>query len=201
MLFRSHKTFCIHPPKDGEFEYIKLGIEIKEGSFKLYQKSLRDEILLDYAMPPYRIGVAEIGPLGGNFADRSSKIYGQSVIAPLEETIERIVTKKLFVDGLKAENYLFRLNEIDLRDLDAEAARDTIYFGLGARTSNQILKRQGKEPYSEGNQYFVSSTYLPVGEETMEKRAAILEAFKMILKGQPKVALDIIKLAKREAKK
>jgi len=197
---QSHKTFCIHPPKDGEFEYIKLGIEVKEGSFKIYQKSLRDEILLDYSMPPYRIGVAEVGALGGSTAPEATKNYAQGVIAPLEEVVERLVTKKLFVQGLKAESYLFCLNEIDLRDLDAEAARDAIYFGLGARTSNQILKRQGKEPYAEGNQYYVSSTYLPAGEETIEKRAAILEAFKMILKGQPKVALDIVKLAKREAK-
>jgi len=151
-------------------------------------------------MPPYRIGVAEVGALGGSTAPEATKNYAQGVIAPLEEVVERLVTKKLFVQGLKAESYLFRLNEIDLRDLDAEAARDAIYFGLGARTSNQILRRQGKEPYSEGNQYYVSSTYLPAGEETIEKRAAILEAFKMILKGQPKVALDIVKLAKREAK-
>ena len=198
---QSHKTFCIHPPKDGEFEYIKLGIEIKEGSFKLYQKSLRDEILLDYSMPPYRIGVAEIGALGGTTTQEASKNYAQGVIAPLEEVVERLVTKKLFMEGLKAESYLFRLNEIDLRDLDAEAARDTIYFGLGARTSNQILKRQGKESYPEGNQYFVSSTFLPVGEETVEKKAAVIEAIKMIVKGQPKLAIEIMKIAKREAKK
>jgi len=198
---QSHKTFCIHPPKDGEFEYIKLGIEIKEGSFKLYQRSLRDEILLDYSMPPYRIGVAEIGALGGNFADRASQIYAQSVIMPLEETVERIVTKKLFQQGLKVENYKFQLNELNLEDLDAEAARDNIYFGLGALTSNQILKQKGKEPYAEGNQYFVSSTFLPVGEEPMEKKAAVIEAVKMIIKGQPKLAIEIMKIAKKEAKK
>lgn len=198
---QSHKTFCIHPNKDSEFEYIKLGIEIKEGSFKLYQKSLRDEILLDYSMPPYRIGVAEVGALGGNTAGESTKIYAQSVVAPLEETVERIVTKKLFQQGLKADSYCFQLNPLNLQDLDAEAARDRIYFELGAMTSNQILKRQGKESYDAGNQYFVSSTFIPVGEEIIEKKAAVIEAWRMILKGQPKLALDILRVAKKEAKK
>lgn len=198
---QAHKTFCIHPNKDSEFEYIKLGIEIKEGSFKLYRKGLQEEILVVYKMPPYRIGVAEVGALGVNVAGESTKIYAQSVITPLEEVVEYIVTKKLFEEGLNAHNYEFQLNELNLQDLDAEAARDEIYFGIGALTPNQILKRQGKEPYVDGNQYFVSSTFLPLGEEPIEKRAAILEAFKMIVKGQPKLALDIIKLAKREAKK
>lgn len=195
---QSHKTFCIHPSKDSTFEYIKLGIEIKEGSFKLYQKSLRDEILLDYKMPPYRIGVAEVGALGGSTAVESTKIYAQSVITPLEETVERIVTKKLFVQGLKADTYVFQLNELNLQDLDAIAKRDLIYFGLGALTSNQILKHQGKKGYPEGNQYFVGTAYLPVGEEPMEKRAAIIEAVKMVIKGQPRLAAQILKIAKKE---
>ena len=197
----AHKTMCIHPSKDSTFEYIKLGIEIKEGSFKLYRKGLQEEILVCYKMPPYRIGVAEVGALGGSTASEATKIYAQSVVAPLEEVVERLVTEKLFVQGLKAESYVFRLNEINLEDLDAEAARDAIYFGIGALTSNQILKRQGKEGYPEGNQYFVNSSFLPVGEEPMEKAAAILEAVKLVIKGQPRLAAQVMKLAKREAKK
>ncbi|MCW4050773.1 MAG: phage portal protein [Candidatus Bathyarchaeota archaeon] len=198
---QSHKTFCIHPNKDSTFEYVKLGIEVKEGSFKLYRKGLQEEILVCYKMPPYRIGVAEVGALGVNVAGESTKIYAQSVITPLEEVVERLVTKKLFQEGLKADSYVFQLNELNLQDLDAEAARDNIYFGIGALTSNQILKHQGKEGYPEGNQYFVGSSFLPVGEEPMEKQEAVLEAVGMIVKGQPKLAAEIIKIAKREAKK
>ena len=198
---QAHKTFCIHPNKDSTFEYIKLSVDVKEGSFKLYRKGLQEEILVVYKMPPYRIGVAEVGALGTNVAGESTKIYAQSVITPLEEVVEYLVTKKLFQEGLKADSYEFQLNELNLQDLDAEAARDAIYFGIGARTSNQILKSHGQEGYPEGNQYFVSSTFVPVGEEPMEKKAAIIEAVKMIIKGQPKLALEIMKIAKREAKK
>ena len=198
---QSHKTFCIHPDKDATFEYIKLGIEVKEGSFKLYRKGLQEEILVVYKMPPYRIGVAEVGALGVNVAGESTKIYAQSVITPLEEVVERLVTKKLFQDGLNAHSYEFQLNELNLEDLDAIAARDAIYFGIGARTSNQILKHQGKEGYPEGDQYFVSTTFTPIGEQPVEKRAAILEAIGQIIRGDPEAATEILKLAKREVKK
>lgn len=197
----AHKTMCIHPSKDSTFEYIKLGVEIKEGSFKLYRKGLQEEVLVVYKMPPQRIGVPETGALGGTTVSEAKKIYAQSVIAPLEATVERLVTEKLFVQGLKAESYVFKLNEINLEDLDAEAERDKIYFQLGALTPNQILKRQGKETYPEGNQYYVGSAFLPAGEEPMEKSAAILEAVKLVLKGKPKLAAQVLKIAKKEAKK
>ena len=197
----AHKTMCIHPGRDSTFEYIKLSVEVKEGSFAVYHKSLRDEVLVAYKMPPYRIGIAEEGSLGGSTAGESTRIYAASVVTPLEKDIERLVTQKLIFEGLKCENYIFELKELDLRDLDAEAKRDLIYFGLGALTSNQILTRLGKKTYPEGNQYFVLSTYLPIGEESMEKKATVLEAVKMVVKGNPKLATQIIKIAKKEATK
>jgi len=194
----AHKTMCIHPSKDSIFEIHELGAQAKEASFKIYQKGLRDEILSEYKMPPYRIGIAETGSLGGSTAGESTKIYAGSVVTPLEETVEWLVTKKIFQEGLKCENYEFQLKELDLRDLDAEAARDAIYFGLGALTSNQILARKGKQPYEEGNRYFVSSTYVEIGEEPMEKGATVLKAVELVLKGKPKLAAQVLKIAKRE---
>lgn len=197
----AHKTLCVHPHKDSIFEYIKLGVEVKEGSFKIYQKSLRDELLVDYKMPPYKINIAEVGSLGGSTAPELNKNYAQSVVRPLEETVEWQVTQKLFQKGLKCENYRFQLNTIDTRDLDAEAARDQIYFSLGAMTSNQILARHGKKPYEEGNRYFVNTTYVEVGEEPMEKAAALLKAVELVLKGKPRLAAQVLKIAKRESGK
>lgn len=196
----AHKTMCVHPSKDSKLTYIKLGIEVKEGSFKLYHKQLRDEVLVEYKMPPYRIGIAEVGSLGGSTAAESTEIYAQSVVTPLEETVERLVTKKIFQQGLKCKSYEFQLNELDLSDLDAEAKRDQIYFGLGALTPNQILTRQGKKTYPEGNSYFVSTSYIEIGQEPLEKTAAMLEAFRLVLKGKPKLAAQVLKIAKQEAK-
>jgi len=198
---QSHKTMCIHPHKDSVFEYIKLGVEVKEGSFKIYQKMVRDEILMEYKMPPYKLNIAEVGSLGGTTAPELNKNYAQSVVMPLEQVVEHIVTKDIFQNGLKVESYRFDLNEIDTRDLDAEVERDVKLFGVGAMTANQILNRLGIRPYPEGNRYYVASTLVEVGEEPIEKRAAILEAVEIIVKEQPELAAEIIKIAKKEVKK
>ncbi|MCK4783331.1 MAG: phage portal protein [Desulfobacteraceae bacterium] len=172
----AHKTMAIHPSKDSEFIFEKLSMEVKEGSFDKYQKTLRDEILVVYKMPPYRIGIAEVGKLGGSTASEATRIYVASVVTPLEKAVERLVTDKLFVEGLGVKNYTFNLNELDVRDLDAIAKRDQLYFQMGALTPNQILKRQGKETYTEGDQYYVGSAFIPVGEEPAEKMNATMIA-------------------------
>ena len=172
----AHKTMAIHPSKDSEFIFEKLSMEVKEGSFDKYQISLRNEVLVVYKMPPYRIGIAEVGKLGGSTASESTRIYVSSVITPLEKTVERLVTDKLFVEGLGVKNYTFNLNELDIRDLDAIAKRDNLYFQMGALTPNQILKRQGKETYEEGDQYYVGSAFIPVGEEPAEKMNSAMVA-------------------------
>lgn len=167
----AHKTMIIHPQRESKLEYIKLGIEVKEGSFKLYFKQQRDEILAVNKMPAYRIGVVETGSLGGNVAQESTKIYVQSVITPLEMTIERLVSDSIFREGLKIENYRFELNELDLRDKSADVDMYLKLFGIGAITSNQILVAEGRSDlqYPEGNKYFINSQFLEIGEEPVKK--------------------------------
>jgi len=172
----AHKTMAIHPSKDSEFIFEKLSAEVREGSFDRYQVTLRNEVLVVYKMPPYRIGIAEEGSLGGSTASESTRIYVSSVVTPLEKVVERLVTDKLFVEGLNVKNYTFNLNELDIRDLDSIAKRDRLYFEIGALTANQILKRQGKETYAEGDQYHVSSAFVPVGQEPAEKMNSVMVA-------------------------
>ncbi len=172
----AHKTMAIHPSKDSEFIFEKLSAEVREGSFDKYQITLRNEVLVVYKMPPYRIGIAEEGALGGSTASESTRIYVSSVVTPLEKVVERLVTDKLFVDGLNVKNYTFNLNELDIRDLDSIAKRDRLYFEIGALTANQVLKRQGKETYDEGDQYHVSSSFIPVGQEPAEKMNSVMIA-------------------------
>lgn len=173
---QAHKTVVAHPGRDCTLTYHKLGVEVKEGSFQIYYKGLRDEVLVAYNMPPYRIGIIEVGSLGGSTAVESTKIYDSSVVKPLEKVLNRIMTIFVFERGLKIENYEFRLKEMDLRDLDAEAKRDQLYFGMGTLTPNEILKRQGKETYPEGDQHYIQTMFIAVGEESVEKRERALFA-------------------------
>lgn len=175
----AHKTIVMHSPEGGTMEWIPLDMKQskKDGSFEWYKKSSSEEVLVVYKMPPYRIGIAEQGSLGGSIAPEATKIYISSVVTPLENVINRLVTNKIIHDGLGCNSYKFVLNGVDLRDKDAEVKRQQALFSMGAITPNQIRQLQGKEAYGvEGDQYYVSSSYVPIGEEAVEKREANLVA-------------------------
>lgn len=175
----AHKTIVMHSPEGGTMEWIPLDMKQskKDGSFAWYKDSSSEEVLIAYKMPPYRIGKAEQGSLGGSIASESTKIYISSVVKPLEEVINRLVTNKIIRIGLDCKSYNFVLNEVDLRDKDAEIKRQQVVFSMGGITPNQIRQLQGKEPYGpEGDQYYVSSSYVPIGEEAVEKREVNLIA-------------------------
>jgi len=175
----AHKTIVMHSPEGGTMQWIPLDMtqSKKEGSFEWYKKSSSEEVLVVYKMPPYRIGIAEQGSLGGSIAPEATKIYISSVVIPLENVVNRLVTNKIIHEGLGCESYKFVLNGVDLRDKDAEVKRQQMLFSVGAVTPNQIRQLQGEKGYGpEGDQYFVSSSYIPIGEEAVEKREGAMIA-------------------------
>jgi len=175
----AHKTIVMHSPEGGSMEWIPLDMKQskKDGSFEWYTKNSSMEVLIAYKMPPYRIGIPEKGSLGGSIAPESTKIYISSVVNPLENVVNHLVTKKIIQDGLDCKGCKFVLNGVDLRDKDAEIKRQQMLFSMGAVTSNQIREQQGKEGYGpDGDQYHVASNYVPIGEEGVEKREGAMIA-------------------------
>jgi len=59
----AHKTLVLELPTGGSLTWKPLSVDVKEGSFNLYYKQSRDEVLSSYKMPPYRIGISETGPV------------------------------------------------------------------------------------------------------------------------------------------
>lgn len=171
----SHKTAVLRCPVDGEVKVDKLGVDVKEGSFKLYQKSLRDEVLSAYKMPPYRIGIAEVGALGGTTAIEASKIYISSVVNPLKRATADIITKMIIRGALNSELYAFEWNPLEIRDLSAEVKVDQMLFGMGALTPNYLIKKyKTGETYAEGDQHFVSAGYAPLEGGSIEKQRQVV---------------------------
>jgi len=165
----AHKTIVINPPEGGKITWTPLVVEVKEGHFKLYFKQLRDEVLVCYRMPPYRIGIIEIGSLGGSTAAESTRIYIDSIVKPLQRVLNHIMTQKIIKDGFDSEDWEFVLNELDIRDMDTETARTSVQFGMGVLTRAMVAERLGlpeipeADPYRDT--YFISATYREVGTE------------------------------------
>ena len=165
----AHKTIVMELPDGGELKWEPLVVEVKEGSFKIYMKDLRDEILVAYKMPPYRVGITETGSLGGNIAGESTKIYNQSVVQPLKNVLARLFNESVIKDGLGIENTIIRFKKLDTRDMDSMIKRWKELFGMGAINVNYMLEQLSLESVTHGDDYYILNQYVLVGEETFER--------------------------------
>lgn len=182
------KTLVLNPPMGGKVTWEPLVAEVKEGHFKLYSKSLRDEILSVYKMPPYRVGIAEVGSLGGGTAEEATKIYAASTVNPIKLQTAKTITKKIIRQGLAegpptedakkqdkpaASNaagihkYGFWWGELDVRDLQAITSRCKELFGIGCMNRNEVRAALGDSSLAEeedGNRYYINSSYVPISD-------------------------------------
>lgn len=167
----AHKTMVLQVPEGGTATFKPLSVEVKEGSFRFYQQILREDILAAYSMPPYRLGIAIIGKLGGSNIKESTVIYNQSVVEPLQEDLEDIINNKIIEQGLGCHSYKFKFNDMDLRDKDAESKRNNEAIEHGKLTPNEARSLEGLgESYTEGDRFYIGANLIEVGEAELEKR-------------------------------
>lgn len=120
-----------------------LSVDTKEASFRMYRADNRDEILAAHGVPPYRLGLAITGSLGGNVATESSSIYNISVIQPLKNENENLINT-LIRKELEITDWKFSINEIDKRDTDKDLDRASKLFDMGAITPRELIEYFGK---------------------------------------------------------
>ena len=161
----AHKTLVVSSPsgldtEDNKFTYQKLGVDTKEGSFRLYEKSRQENILVAYSMPFQRIGITPtVGKLGGNVAAEQTTIYVQGVVEPLQLDLEEIIN-----EILQSEIYEFKFKDIDTRDLIALTERLTKEIASAIKTPNQAINELGGKPYLEGDKFYIASNLVQTGE-------------------------------------
>jgi len=155
----AHKTLVIAQPDKCKFNYQKLGVDVKESSFKLYEKTRQEDILIAYSMPPERIGIRVVGKLGGNVAKEATTIYVQGVVEPLQLDLEEIID-----EILQSETYKFKFKDIDTRDLIALSERLVKEVASAIKTPNQAINELGGKPYAAGDKFYIASTLVEAGE-------------------------------------
>lgn len=156
----AHRTLVVTQPDNCTFTYKSLGTEVKEASFRLYEQTRREDILIAYSMPPERVGVHIVGKLGGNVAEEATHIYVQGVVEPLQTDLEDIINNKL----LQSEAYEFKFENIDLRDYDIEIKQMGYQIERAMMTPNEARNKLGLKPYPEGDKFFIMSSLIETGE-------------------------------------
>ena len=143
-----------------------------EASFRLYRADNREEVMSAHGVPPYRIGLAINGSLGGNTSVESGNIYNTSIIQPIKKKNEDLVNGILQneysrIYGEEPLNWLFKIEDIDKRDYLKDLQSANMLFNMGAMTPRQICESLGKpigaiadpdNPYLD--EYFIHGTPL-----------------------------------------
>jgi hypothetical protein len=151
-------------------------------------------------MPGERIGVLpRLGKLGGGKeAEESTKVYVESVIEPYQTDMENIINGLIIEQGLNCHKYVFKLNTLDIRNIDAEGDRYINYIENALMTPNQARNKLGLgKTYIGGDKYYMKSGMEEVGEEELEKREdRFIKAIEDLQEGINKlVDADFLKVA------
>ena len=160
----AHRTLVVTQEENCKFTYEPIESKVKEGSFRLYEQTRRDDILIAYSMPPERIGIRVTGALGANVALEATRSYVQGVVEPLQTDIEDIVNGKL----LNSEIYTFKFENIDLRNYTEEVERMNKQIEHGVLTPNEVRNELGLKPYPDGDKFYLMSNLLAIGEPPAE---------------------------------
>lgn len=165
-----------------KIEFKPLATDVKEASFRLYRKDNRDEVLAAHGVPPYRLGIAEEGSLGGSTAAESTEIYKMSVIKPRQEVLESLVNRWVLQE-MEIADYWWELAEVDNTDEKHDLDAIEKLFDMGAISPNQIARyfadRFGLEedPENEAlNTRYVKGQPVGVDPPDVEKAIKSLES-------------------------
>jgi len=158
-----HRTLVVTQPDGCKFTYTPLeSKQVKDSSFRLYEIGRRDDILIAHSMPAERVGIRVVGNLGGNVAEEATKIYIQGVVEPLQLDMEDIINNLLY----PSEIYLFKFNDVDVRNINELVKRMNTQIEHGVLTPNEARNELGMKPYPEGDKYFIMSSLIEGGAPT-----------------------------------
>jgi len=168
-----HKTFVLQIPTGGDAEIERLSVDNKEGSFKVFHEVWTRDVLIAYGMPPYRVGIAAQGSLGGSVAKEMTEIYKQSIIGPLQRKLERMWTRDILMKGLGVKNYTLDFEEIDTKDINAEVDRLLGLHSVGAVNGNEIRHTLDLGDDVPGGKQYVIYATLGQAEDARQERQGV----------------------------
>jgi capsid portal protein len=170
----------------------KLASETNDGGFLSLRDANTVETLIAHGVPPYRVGWAVLGGLGGNVGHEMIEVYKDAIVEARQEVIEHRFNKYVIRGALAATQVSWKLNEIDLTDRMAEVAlaNQAIEYGLmtPAEAREEVL---GKEPGDAPDTFFLSSTLRPANAPDPTTAEADMAQMKRISRDLRKGAFDV----------
>lgn len=162
---RGHTKLFTAGDKDTEVKVAQLGELLREGHFRFRRGDLVKEVLIAHSVPPYRIGWAETGSLGGNAADEMLGAYRLGAVEPIQAVIEDRLRMTLFdpKKGIKTDEFRLKLHVLELEDVKAALEMARAGVDTGFMTPNQAREQMDLDPDKDNSaldKYYYKGTEL-----------------------------------------
>jgi len=142
-----HSTLVLGLPKTVEVAVEKINPDIREGHFLKRREDLIKTILMAHSVPPYRVGWALLGSLGGSAAREMLQAYRHGVVEPLQTVLEDRLNKTLFgPQGFNLQGWRWQLEDLDWEETELSLEVATKAVEVGLMTPNEARAELGLEP-------------------------------------------------------
>lgn len=164
---RGHTLLITAGTADTEVKAEKLGELLREGHFRFRRGDLAKEILIAHCVPPYRIGWAETGSLGGNAAPEMLDAYNSGAIEPIQTIIQDRLRQTLFnadLGGIKTGDFRFKLKKLEYNTDESQRIIDEVKYGIiTPNQAREALGHERDEEVEELDEYWYNGQ--PLGAE------------------------------------
>lgn len=114
-------------------------------------RTLRDEIVSGFGVPPSKVGIIETGNLGGGTGEAQDKTFRVNTIIPISAIVLEKLNYHLVQVGFGITGWSLKFSEIDYRDSEVvERIRD-MRLRNGSYTLNRYRDEIGEPPVDGGD--------------------------------------------------
>lgn len=178
-LKEPHRNVFIPIEGNGKIHWQKMTDDAKDMSFERLQERADAAVLIGHRMPPDRLGMVRVGPLGGNAVVAASRIYKEAVVMTSQELLQlrinRFIQNEGPVDADKAKKWKWKPKELDI----TEQAEDVTVWGQAFQSNlaklNEARQKIGLppiEPETEGGENPGDKFFFELAPEAAQAGAA-----------------------------
>lgn len=181
-----HSAICITIPTESDEGKVDvniqpLSVQNEEGSFRVFLKDERDEIIHAHKVDPSRIGIYDAGNLNGTNGQFTDNSYKYSTVAPIKkegEELVNLVARKEF----NIHSWEYKSSDLDPKDYRNDMALAEFLFARAGMTPRDLINCFGDQfgltapednPYLD--EYYLNNQPLKKLWDTVENNTSLEE--------------------------
>lgn len=142
-----HSAICITIPTETDEGKVDvniqpLSVQQEEGSFRVFLKDERDEIIHAHKVDPSRIGIYDAGKLNGTNGQFTDNSYKYSTVAPIKKEAEELINL-IAREEFGIVSWEYKASDLDPKDYKNDIALADFLFARAAMTPRELIMNFG----------------------------------------------------------